>query len=273
VAPAAAEPSANGHRVASDFLPAGAIRAAAEEMGLRLPSATYVAVAAALAAGRHVVICGPVGSGKTSLALAIAKAAAAGGRSSGAALVTAGADWAAAEGAAHVLRAAERQRWLIVDEIDRADLDRAFGSLSGFLAGLPIESPSEERELTAPEAWRLIATAEGETRASGALTRRFARIELQAPSDEDVAAGIDEAAQGDRAAAAAAKRLLAIREIRPLGAAPFLDAARHAAERNAIEPAGESELARECYAAYLAPHLTDLDEQARVRLAELTRAL
>ena len=35
----------------------------------------------------------------------------------------------------------------------------------------------------------------------------------------------------------------------------FLDAAHHAAERNALSPASEAELARECFAAYVAPHL------------------
>ena len=40
-----------------------------------------------------------------------------------------------------------------------------------------------------------------------------------------------------------------------LGAGVFLDAAHHAAERNALAPASEAVLARECFAAYIAPHL------------------
>ena len=68
-------------RRASAFLDANAIRAAAEGQGLRLPPAAYAAVAAALATGRHVVLTGPAGSGKTALALAIARAAVTSGRS------------------------------------------------------------------------------------------------------------------------------------------------------------------------------------------------
>jgi hypothetical protein len=267
VAEAPPAPSTNGHRVASDFLPADSIRAAAEEQGLRLSSSVYAGVAAALASRRHVIISGPPGSGKTGLALAVAKAAVAAGRSQGAALVTAGSDWAADS---DVLGAAERDRWLIVDEIDRADLDKALGGLSGFLAGLPFTGAAGEA--TAPATWRLIATAEAGGRASGAMTRRFARIELPRQSDEDVNSAIDAAAQGDATAAAAVKRLVGLREVRALGSGPFVDATRHAAERNAIQPADESQLARESYTAYLAPLLAGLDEDGRHRLAELTAA-
>ncbi len=35
----------------------------------------------------------------------------------------------------------------------------------------------------------------------------------------------------------------------------FLDAARHAAERNALSPATEDELADECLATYITPHM------------------
>ena len=84
-------------RKAGGFLDAGAIRAAAEGQGLRLPGSAYAAVAAALASGRHVVLTGAAGSGKTMLALAIAKAAVTSGRSTGAVLVTPAARWSSGE--------------------------------------------------------------------------------------------------------------------------------------------------------------------------------
>ena len=59
---------------------------------------------------------------------------------------------------------------------------------------------------------------------------------------------------GDPTAGAAVKRLLAA-DLPELGAGVFLDAAHHAAERNALAPASEAELARECFAAYIAPQL------------------
>ena len=48
-----------------------------------------------------------------------------------------------------MLDAARRGRWLIVDELDRAELDRALGPLSTFLAGLPVTMPGGE-EATPP---------------------------------------------------------------------------------------------------------------------------
>ena len=64
---------------------------------------------------------------------------------------------------------------------------------------------------------------------------------------------------GDPAAAAVLKRLLADESLDALGAGAFLDAARHAAERNAILPASEEELEAELRIAYLNPQREDDD--------------
>ena len=56
------------------------------------------------------------------------------------------------------------------------------------------------------------------------------------------------------------KRLLADEDLAGLGAGSFLDAARHAAERNAISPASEEELERELRAAYIEPQLHTADD-------------
>src|SRR5215213_7718127 len=79
------------------FLAANAIRAAAEGQGLRFPSAAYASIAAALSAGKHVVLTGPPGSGKTTLALAVARAAVTSGHSTGAVLVTATERWSSGD--------------------------------------------------------------------------------------------------------------------------------------------------------------------------------
>jgi MoxR-like ATPase len=266
-AAAVAPVAATSTRAASGFLDLGAVRAAAEESGLKLPDSVYAGLVAALTTGKHLVISGPAGSGKSSLALAIVKAAVQAGRSEGAALATASPTWTAQDTVGrtgddgfiqgHVLSAAGKKKWLLIDEIDRAELDLAFGDLSSFLGGLPLSLPDGSREVAAPADWRIVATRDsgaGAFDGSSALLRRFAQVHLPRPRAADLEQAIDAATEGDPTAAAAVKRLLAA-DLPELGAGTFLDAARHAAERNALSPATEDQLAHEAFAAYIAPQL------------------
>jgi MoxR-like ATPase len=254
-------------REPSGFLDLASVRGAAEASGLKLPDSVYAGLVAALASGKHLVLSGPAGSGKSSLALAIVKAAVQAGRSEGAALATASPTWTAqdtvgrvGEGGfsqGHVLSAAGKKKWLLIDEIDRAQLDQAFGDLSSFLGGLPLSLPDGSREVAAPKDWRIVATrdsAAGAFDGSSALLRRFAQIHLPRPGQADLETAIDAATEGDPTSAAAVKRLLAA-DLPELGAGTFLDAAKHAAERNALSPATEDELVHELFAAYITPHL------------------
>jgi MoxR-like ATPase len=258
------------------FVAARAIREAAEELGLRLPSPLYAAVAAALAGG-HVVLVGPPASGKTTLALAIAKAATRAGMTEGATVVTAGHRWSARDTVGRpgdeewqrglIPDAAARGRWLIVDELDRARLDRALGDLSSFLAGIPVTLPDGEAE--PPAGWRVVATAATGLSGAPALVRRFAHVRVPPPAEADLHAAIDAAAGGDAVASAAVKRLLGARELGRVGAGAFIAAARYAAARNAAEPADERTLAHEALAVHVAPLLAGLDDEGRRRLAAL----
>jgi hypothetical protein len=240
----------------SGFLDADAIRAAGEAAGLRLPRSLHVNVAAALATGRHLLLAGPPGSGKSTLARAIGDAAGNAELSEGSLFVTGDPDLQPAT----VLAAATRDRWLLIDELDDAAAERALGELSPFLAGWPVG------ESAAPANWRIVATVNGPPPAVAAL-RRFARIDV--PPPEDLEAAIHEAAAGDHRATAAVHRLLAARELADIGCGPFLAAARHAAERNAIEPAAEEQLAAECLAVYIRPLLGPLDDAGEARLRAL----
>jgi hypothetical protein len=172
-----------------------------------------------------------------------------------------------------VLDAAGRDKWLVLDELDNARLDRAFGPLSSFLGGLPVRLPTGD-EAKPPSDWRTIATAaDGPLDASPALLRRFALVSLPNLPDAQLDEVIRAAAGGDDTVVAAVQRLVPFREVRPLGTGVFTDAARHAAERNAVEPADESTLAREVYVAHVARLLDGLDEAADLRLRELVERL
>ena len=245
-------------RQASGFLDAGAIRAAAEGQGLRLPAAAYASVAAALASGRHVVLTGAAGSGKTMLALAVARAAVTSGRSTGAVLITPAGRWSSGDALgrrAHpggapattgqVPDAAGRGKWLVIDELDRADADKALGGLSTFLGGLPLTLPGGD-EVKPPADWRVVATAGGPLEASPALLRRFAHVEVPFPGQSDIDALIEHASGGDpdrrgrRPPAARPARAAAARR----GRLPRRRPPRCRAQRDRAEPTSARSRAR-----------------------------
>jgi hypothetical protein len=265
----------------------------AAERGLQYPDDLLAEVIAALDSGRHVLLTGAPGSGKTSLAYLVADLARDSVRCTGYLPATASAEWAERHTIGHYadspegvvfhpgvfLQAIQSGQWLVIDEMNRADFDRAFGPLFTVLAHQPVilpyrraghteqisivpagaQVPPHTDPITVPRHWRIVATINDFDRSSlhrlsYALMRRFAFVEVPAAPDEVVRGLV--AGPGELVA-----RLCAVRAFVELGPAVFMDAAGFAARRLADGGATESRVLFEAFVAFVLPQLDQLDDR------------
>ena len=278
------------------------IHEAADQKGLRLEPATVAHVVAALESGKHVILTGPPGTAKTTLAEVVASVGAKAGRCNGHVLTTATADWTTYETIGglrpnekaelafeqgHFLDAIDRNEWLVIDELNRSNFDRAFGQLFTVLSGQAVELPYRREQsagrivlapdgaptpagadvMEIPPTWRIIATMNVFDKSllfemSFALMRRFAFIEVPSPSERVFEQLIDRESESDAGAAALTKRFLVLRRQKDVGPAVFMDMVRFMRERRRVAPVDDQRLAFEAFYSYLLPQFEGLDSVA-----------
>lgn len=194
-----------------------------------------------------------------------------------------------------VVSAIEEGRCLVIDELNRADIDKAFGELFTLLSGSPVALPYRKRsvggfkklrivweagtsggdvhEYVVPTWWRIIGTMNDADKASLkrlslAFVRRFAFVPLEVPGAADYEAiiveGSAELPDGDllRAVRDALVALFAadaggLKSIGfPIGPAIPLAMLRHAAAQIALTGGGDVQvLVSEVLTLYLVPQL------------------
>ncbi len=200
---------------------------------------TFRQVLAALRAEKHVILIGPPGTGKTELAVCVCTTL---GIEHD--VVTATSDWTTFDTIggylpdpsfstpgsseplnffpAVVSRSLEQKRWLIIDEVNRADIDKSFGELFTLLSGKTVRLPFKKRvrdggvdhlrdvvlgtprtgeadvyPILVPQDWRIIGTMNTFDKASlfqlsFAFMRRFAFVDLGVPEQADYEAILDQ---------------------------------------------------------------------------------
>ncbi|WFG42338.1 AAA family ATPase [Pseudonocardia alni] len=288
------------------------LQAEVEARELLIDPPVLAGLVAALNSGKHVVLTGAPGTAKTTLAEAVSAVAHRAGLCTGHTLATATADWSTYETVGGyrplkdstlefepgvVLESIASDSWLVLDEMNRANTDRALGPLFTVLSGQAVVIPAERdgrririrpskvvadaryADHVVSPAWRIIATTNVLDRAllfdlSFALMRRFAFIEVTPPDHDGyrelvhrALAAVDTDTDTVVRVEELVARLLALVDQRALGPALFMDAAKYMAAYIQDDPAvSDSDLVLGAFFAFFLPQFEGVDERQAASL-------
>ena len=272
---------------------------------------------AALNAGKHVILDGTPGTGKTDIAIRLSKVAEQHYFTNGFVLTTATSDWSTfdtigglmpGEGMklyfhpGKFLEAIAENKWLIIDEINRADIDKAFGQLFTVLSkqdvelqykenGKPIKIVQWDKNFCEHDEnnaiyrigknWRIIGTMNVDDKdslydLSYAFMRRFMFIEVDLPEEDQYINLINDWAEilpeGYKEKII---DLYAIIKFRPLGPAIFKDIIEYISYRDELRDEGENEndILAEAVSSYIIPQLEGLNQKNIEGIKEILKIL
>lgn len=271
--------------------------------GFAISKNTINQLCASLNAGKHIILDGTPGTGKTEIALKFSRASEENKFMDGFVLTTATSDWSTFDTIGGLmpqedgslkfqqgkfLEAIELNKWLIIDEINRSDIDKAFGQLFTVLSGQNVELPYKENGKSIKiknwdetyckhdkenatyyigTNWRIIGTMNVDDKdslfdLSYAFMRRFMFIEVDLPSESYYKRLIEFWANSlDDYYTNKLIQLYGIINYRKIGPAIFKDMISYIEERDKLGYNNPDEVFGEAINSYIVPQLEGLNKR------------